>query len=232
MHHLSCVCNQRKRTLRHTSIKNIVAFNLQKVFHNVRVETLVAVGCQADVQCVMGAGRLETIEISVTSVRPRKNKITWPSHQDVWDGLAEGRAAGPPLQGPLFFWNDHSKETPHPDVLYHRKRRQLCVAASVGQSIGYVTANKKIHYAKAGYFDMRPFVLTAGGGMGGPANDLVNDLTTAYTKDIRDQSSYHRGLMGRMSVVMLKHSYSMAQACLKLQMERPWDNESQDYPVD
>ena len=125
MHHLTCSCTQRKRTLRHTAIKNIVAMNCRKVFGNSKVETLVGEGCQADVQCYMGEGRLETIEVSVTSVRPRKHKVKWPSNQDVLDGLAEDAAAGPPLKGPLFFWNDHSKENPHPDVLYYRKRRQL-----------------------------------------------------------------------------------------------------------
>ena len=59
--------------------------------------------------------------------------------------------------------------------------------------------------------------------MGGPANDLVCELTRGYTQDLRDQSSFHKSFMGRLAVVMLKHAYSMAQACLKLQLDRPWD---------
>ena len=102
----------------------------------------------------------------------------------------------------------------------------------MGASIGRVAVVKKAHYAKAGIDNIIPFLLTAGGGMGGPANDFVCELVTAYTKDLRDQSSFHRSFMGRISVIMLKHAYSMAQTCLRLRMDLSTDTIPDTYNYD
>ena len=154
---------------------------------------------------------MRSVAVSITSVRPENPRlhIQWPTRERVELAVEADKKGMRPLVPPLFFWNDHSRETPHPEVVYSRKLRELSVQACVGKAIER-WSNKKIdHYHRVGQ-PVQAFILSAGGGVGFGANEFIRDLTLHSGSELRDQSAFHRGFMATLSTLMLKHNYVMA----------------------
>ena len=143
-------------------------------------------------------------DVSVLAIDRKGTPLVYPTDSQIRRAIEEEKAL--PRNAPLFFWDDHSEENPHPEVIYQRKFRQLLLSSSITT---YVTAREMKKERKYGVLGVYPLVFTTGGAASHYSIALVNQLTLRKEK-LADQSFFRRDFLGRISVILLRSSARMA----------------------
>ena len=222
-HHLACTSSQAEMTVRHTCIKNALAHRLQEVYRGVKMEqsvgSYVTSGLNtteviADIVVPDIQGAAEYIDTVITSVvrLDDSSDVTWPTDADVEQALATERSNGM-RRKPLFFWEDHSDEEPHPDVIRARKWRELATAATVGRPLRNSERLKTNKYNKVNVV-VTPVALTAQGCVGGMARDLFDKVLRDVKPkdDLAAKSKYQKDVFGHLGVILVRHAARMHHA--------------------
>ena len=211
LHFLSCAGTQGLRTRRHTSVKNaITEFAQTAGAGNVRPEKVVGVqrdgsDLKADFVATVN-GERENFDVEVTTVNYENLSIRWPSADQVRLALEEDKARGPALP-PLFFWEDHSDESPHPETNVIRKFRQLASARVVGAAVRRGERDKTRKY---GAVSVYPLVFTAGGGISQLSKTFFDNLCVMFdAKDVGKQSKFRKEMVARVSLSITRFGASM-----------------------
>jgi hypothetical protein len=219
LHHLHCRSNHISRTKRHTSVNKCVGNAVREVCGEVQMEVSQwGVGIRADMVAILpdGPGVPEAIDVSITTVRVNEKVATqykWPTDAAVKAAVELDKARPKGDAKTPFFWEDHRKETPHPDVIFNMKLRRMAFNESVMKAIAMSERGKVKKYHDAGA-DVRPFVLSAGGAAGLYALDLVRVLTKNHPdvdeEDLREMFMFRERLYGRLSVILVRFASRMA----------------------
>ena len=149
---------------------------------------------------------IHNFDVSIVSVRPQL-AITYPTDREVKAALAAD-AARPPQPPPLFFWDDHSDENPHPEIAYNRKFRELIRDRTLRPLMTTVHNEKVAHY---GLLTVRPLIFTSGGAMTTTTTGLIDELTLLKDPhDIGEQSRFRKEFVGRLSIILIRSLHKMA----------------------
>ena len=133
--------------------------------------------------------------------------MPYPTNLDVKAALAED-AARPPRPPPLFFWDDHSDENPHPQIAYNRKFRELLRDRTLRLLMNSI---HKAKIRKYGDLTVRPLIFTSGGATTTTTTGFVDELTLLKDPhDIGEQSRFRKEFIGRLSVILTRSSHAMA----------------------
>ena len=209
-HHLSCTSTQSHWTFRHNNIRDECARRLREV-NCTPTKTEVVVGTRrdhdvrADIVSTVN-DQSHNFDISVVSVRPQAT-MPYPTNLDVKAALAED-AARPPRPPPLFFWDDHSDENPHPQIAYNRKFRELLRDRTLRLLMNSI---HKAKIRKYGDLTVRPLIFTSGGATTTTTTGFVDELTLLKDPhDIGEQARFRKEFVGRLSVILTRSSHAMA----------------------
>jgi hypothetical protein len=225
-HHLLCKANHRSRTMRHTLVNERMQAAVREVCGSVQSEVAWGNGLQADFVATFpdSQGVAEAVDISVVTVESKHNverNIIWPTKAAVNLEIAEEKKRGAKNPNTPFSWEDKTNEQTHPQVVHIRMLRKMAFEQGVMRAIRF-RENEKIR--KYGNHDclVRPFVLSAGGGMGTVALDLVRVLTEnlkgsdgscgsiCVEADIREKFLFRARMYGNLSVVLLQFASRMS----------------------
>ena len=206
LHHTACQGSQAQRSIRHTAIKLCVATHMtQAGCLNVAQEQAVGGNnrgeqVKSDVVATINGRRVHYDVSVVTPVYTAP--VTWPTSREVSVDLELDKAR-PTRAPPIFFWEDHSSETPHPDVVRGRKFRELALARAVYPAITRREQEKRSHFAGV-QETVLPLVITAGGCLSTQFRQFVNELCSQLDPDGRDigaQSTFCRNFINRLTVI-------------------------------
>ena len=161
-----------------------------------------------DIVATISNGAPSNIDPTITTLRDIHIPPSWPSDTQVANAIAAINPLTAPT--PIFFWEDHSEEKPHPEVVKARMFRTLATSSSIGKAF---TVSERTKYQRYGNnernIQVTPFVLTAGGGISPISRELVDTLTVLSNDDIREQVDFRRYLMGRLSIILIKYASFM-----------------------
>ena len=221
MHHVTCEPFQYIRTGRHTSILNAVhsrmvwlgmargangtADHSKEVEHSRKDN--VSGTIRTDIMAVLVGADVDHIDIGVTSMG-LKSHVSWPSSASVQRAVALDAERGPAVD-PLFFWEDHSSEKPHPEVVSARKFRSLASNECVGPAMEAMHCDKEAKYKKGLHVDVQTFILTAGGGVHKNAHEIIRRMIRKSGYDRRDvgvQSAFRTDFVGDLSIRLVRSS--------------------------
>ena len=166
---------------------------------------------------VLDEGVAEPIEVSIHTVRSLEpgSAIRRPTNAEVEaQAEADKEHPGP---APLFFWEDHSHEIPHPDAVWIRTFRRLACIKSHGDQLVAKVAKKRKHYVDNGVLEVRTFVVSAGGCVTEEVHTLCRFLVQRYSQLLREQSFFRRRLMARLSIVLGRFASRMFQRSGRIQ---------------
>ena len=210
MHHLCCHYTSGIRTTRHSALRKAIASAFRKVLPS--KEEQLEFGLRHDIISTHPEeGDRVYVDVGVCSLESSRWECQpWPTAEMVEEEVERELAEG--TTEPLFFWEDHSEETPHPDVVKARVFRRMAVGASVGACMGAMSARKTIDFYRAAPAGSAfvPLVLTAGGGISAEARDLVHSFTRKVSDKDGVRAEYRRLHFGRWSILLVKHAASMA----------------------
>jgi hypothetical protein len=240
VHHLSCPTTCGLRTKRHNAIvdalkEGIESFtspnqnsNLSAVSTafqgnstttttaapsiSVKKEVQIAQGLVADLLVDLGQGKWKAIDVAI--IAPGNDPVpepstlpdvsSWPTHlKDSPDGPTTPRHVNP---------NNEVTQHKHPFQQLTSFRRDV-FESSIGYSIGRWEHKKRLHYKQLNpaTTTLSPFVITAGGSIGGEATGLWN-FFKSHAKLAYNGHSKMRFICSRIGIILLKYNTSIAQA--------------------
>ncbi len=225
-HHLVCKHTAPSRTIRHTAMVNALADRLRTVLGSGAVAVEEVVGTtnnvirSADIVANVQDSR-RNIDVAITTARTVPT-TGWPGPNTVKAAVEadlQAQAQRVPLRTRTFFWDTETLTTsptrPTKATLTVRKFRELALAASVGIDIGTESQRKRARYGTLG---VTPFILTAGGGIGPEAMDLLDTVTELRSTDNDSRRTFRNHMLGHFSIILLRAASRIrsvhAQRCL------------------
>jgi hypothetical protein len=214
MHHLLCDKTGAIRTNRHTSLKFITKYQMERAgCENVVMEQVTGTqtrdGTQGKSDIRVTIRDVDNhYDLTVAKADYARKDVKWPSDEDIEVEIELDRRLGQAARRPvIFFWEDHSDEKPHPRVVQYRKFRQLMVQATVGKDLAAADAEKTNKYGNY----MVPLSFTPLGCMGRKTRDLVDNLLHHSDKmDLGEKAAWRKHLYGRWSCALMRSAHIMA----------------------
>lgn len=212
-HFLACSANSRQSiaTKRHTAIKLALAWYMKDSGREVVMERVVGEGTIADIiACINGVD--DAIDVKVTALpAPRVHPMPLPLPHEVLEQLSTPSV----VRHPQFqhFWEDTCDDAIHPLSKQLRTYRKLATDMVVHHHTRKEENAKRARYARVDV-NVRPFVLTAEGGVGPSARGIIDDLTELAPGGPAEKSLFRKRLLGRLSILLLRYAHQMtADAC-------------------
>ena len=216
-HHLHCSKVNSDRGIRHTAARDAILGKCAeaKCGSIVKEEILGTnhrgVAVRADVSATINGVRSN---FDVTYKKVHHSREFKVSNDEVNESIELDKAR-PPRPPPLFFWEDHSSETPHPQTVFIRKYRELAIQKSVMVDVGKAIRRKKNHY---GQWPVVPLVFTYEGYLGKDVRELCDNLAIQFgdvhKESLGFMSYFRRDLLGRLCATRIKAHHGMwSEAC-------------------
>ena len=161
---------------------------------------------RVDIVAVIDNNR-ELIDVGITAPRSPNNNHVWPTDLEVTEAVQLEELNG--TDEPLFFWEDHSAEVPHPDSVRVRKFRELAFSKTVGKDLNNMVRAKENHYGQQ-HENVSPFILSAGGAVSRPAKRVIREAVKRSSEKVGERSGFSRAWRGRLSLLLVRHSQRMA----------------------
>ena len=158
--------------------------------------------------------KASTLTVGITALKDfNHGNMAWPTDTEVQRAVDLEKAQ--PKEKPLFFWEDHSKETPHPETVLFRKFRQLANDKCAGAAIQTMDRLKVKKYREEANVDVRPFILSAGGAVGYGASEILRSLTKCCGGGLREKSEFRKEFTGNISAILVKWGFFLARYHVK-----------------
>ena len=221
LHFLSCDSNQGRRTFRHTSIKRVIAQAVCSTHatYSTGREEVVGINnatheeVRADFVATIDGTR-SSFDVGVTAMHYSQS-VQWPTKKEVQDALKLDEERGPSAKPPLFFWEDHSDETAHPDTIEIRKFRQMAMAKVISGSTHRMLKEKRSQYRHCG--GVIPLVFTAGGGLTADVRDFIDTLSIQNQPNHSGKrNQFRKDLLANISASLLRASAYMYVSHVRL----------------
>ena len=107
---------------------------------------------------------------------------------------------------PFFFWEDHSWETPHEEVVEARKFRELAIGLTIREALRKAEKKKHNHYRGTGH-TVIPLAISSGGCLSFLFRNTINEMCVTMEpngRDIAKQARFVKRLLGRLSVICFR----------------------------
>ena len=216
-HHLTCITHKGGWTKRHTDILNSLHKEMVRVSmakhigsREVAIPGVNSTTLRADIVATFeDEDEPEYVDVGITAMKSfYDGEVTWPTNDEVKKAVEVEKAQ--PKEDPLFFWEDHSKENPHPETVLCRKFRQLANDKCAGAAIRAMDRDKVDKYRDKAGVEVRPFILSAGGAVGHGASEILRTMTKWSYGGLREKSEYRKELTGNMSATLVKWGFNLA----------------------
>ena len=222
-HFTTCGQNQSIRTFRHNTIAKTLKDQITTSFRaNVTENHVVGIVTHSDGRPEEAKSDLyferdsemREYDVGITALKLNQ-RCDWPSWDAVEAALVDdGPApADRPVWARAFSWENHSDALTHPEARRIRKFRELAWKVGVQPSIETMERTKENWYRQAEADHVIPIIFTAGGAMSARTKDLLLQLVffSASREDSQVEAETRARLYGRISVVLLKFSRTMAK---------------------
>jgi hypothetical protein len=210
------LASQHTRTRRHTALNDALYEAVRKVSPSAEKERPVGhdpntnqEGRMDIVATIAEEGEVY-IDTTVVTINPHSTtRPTIPSDHDVTTRIAYDEAH--PQREPIFFWEDHSNEEAHPDVVRIRTARRMMIEATILANLRKRVIDKRTKYAGLNVPPdmLRPFVLSAGGSCDSGVSVLLDSITQMSSDQLGDQSVFRKRVAGQMAIHLLKFGNRM-----------------------
>jgi hypothetical protein len=211
-HFLVCTRDQHLRTIRHTVVCSIIADAAKKVMSNVTREKEVGSRVHvptggirsiiADIVTLDGNVK-SIIDVGITSsFQSGSTHPDWPSRRVVSESLASEEELLDLAE--RLPWKSHAHPNVNVRVTQHYRRK--AIDATIGVEIRRMSSLKIKKYAEGGVV-VNPVILSALGFVGDEAQVFFDKLGKSFCpNDPAEQSSFRLGLLGRLSVSLLRYA--------------------------